>query len=125
MAHFLNAISDFFKSIFELFASIFTTAFDIVKTFFTAIAGLFTGIVELIAHTIEGVFGVMGETGKFLIGKCFVSSSECAYELSQNIDLRLIGNAVIIAIIGVGALGYLKYQQQQGRPVAVNGKKLN
>jgi len=97
-----SAISDFVKSIYELFESFFTTLFSLVSTVVSAVVTLFTDLINLVAGTLKGGLNVLGETGKFIFG-----------------------NAILIIIVGVAAVGYLQYQRSQGKPVVVGNKKLN
>jgi len=96
-----SAINDLVSSIAELISSFFHGIYSLVSTVFSSIFGLITGFFNLIVDTISGVLSITAETGKFLVG-----------------------NAVLLAILGFGVLVFIKYQNNQGRPVVVGNKKL-
>ncbi|KAK1764947.1 hypothetical protein QBC33DRAFT_571933 [Phialemonium atrogriseum] len=97
-----GAITDFFNGLYELFASMASVAYRTVHSVFAAVWGLFSGIVNLITDVVGGSVEVVGGVGRFLIS-----------------------NIVVLAIIGAGGFAYVRYRDQQGRPVRVGNKKAN
>jgi len=102
MSHLVSGITDIFHSIYELIASFVLTIWGIVSTIVDQVVSFVAGIFSLVSHTVVGLFEVVGETGKFLIGNIFV-----------------------IGLIGLGAFVWLRYQAQQGNTVKIGDKKLN
>jgi len=97
-----SAVADIFASIGELISTFFNTLYNLFHAIFAGIVGFITSFVNLIVGTIGSVFNVAGETAKFLLG-----------------------NAVLIALVGAGFFVWLRYMGQQGKPVVVGNKKLN
>jgi len=102
MANIFTALIDFVKSIGELITAFFMTLWNLIQTVLGTIGSTFAELFHFVASTIKGAFSVVGETGNFLIS-----------------------NLLVIAIIGVGIVGYLRYQQNRGQAVVVGDKKLN
>jgi len=102
MSSFVSAFGDFFKSIYELIAAFVMTFYNLIQSLLSAVGTFFSEIFHLVSSTIYGAFSVVGETGNFLIS-----------------------NLLVIALVGAGIFGYLRYQQNRGQAVVVGGKKLN
>ncbi|KAJ5887556.1 hypothetical protein N7495_007597 [Penicillium taxi] len=102
MSSIIVSIKDLVASIFEVIFSLFHSAFAVVRGVFTTAIDFLTSVLNLVLDTIKGTLEAAGGVGKFVIGNIFT-----------------------IAIIGIGAVGYLQYQRSQGRSVKVGDKKLN
>jgi len=102
MANVISAFGDFFKSIYELVAAFVMSFYNLIQSLLSAVGTFFAEIFHLVSSAINGAFSVVGETGNFLIS-----------------------NLLVIALVGAGVFGYLRYQKNRGQPVVVGGKKLN
>jgi phage-related protein len=114
-----SAIGDFLSSIGELIASFFNTLYSLITTIVSAITNIITGFFDLIVNTVGSIFNIAGETAKFFLGKY----------LHHIVDywglMKLLGNALILIVIGGAVMAFLQYQRSQGKTVAVGNKKLN
>jgi hypothetical protein len=132
MSHLFSAITDIFHSIYELIASFVLTIWSIISTVVDQVFGFVAGIFSLVSHAVVGVLEVVGETGKFLIGK-FVSQHNTSdvhfddeiFYLNNANECLHIGNVFVIGAIALGGFVWLRYQAQQGNTIKVGDKKLN
>ncbi|KAJ5202077.1 uncharacterized protein N7498_006740 [Penicillium cinerascens] len=102
MSSLITSLKDLVASIFEVIFSTFKGAFDAVYGILLAFVNFLVGIASMALHTVKGTLEAAGGVGKFIAS-----------------------NILVIAVIAIGAYGYLDYQRRQGRSVKVGDKKLN
>lgn len=112
-----TAIGDLIHSVYELFSSILSGIYNTFHAIFAAFFGLFNGLFVLIGDVFKGAFDVVGGVGKFLISKYIDARSAGQPHLTRP------GNIVIVAIVAAAGFAYVRYQQQQGRPVGAAPQK--
>ncbi|KAH8711831.1 hypothetical protein GQ44DRAFT_626558 [Phaeosphaeriaceae sp. PMI808] len=102
MSSIINALSDMVASVVELIWSFFTTAAHLVQNTANFALKFASEIIELVVNFFTGLVDLAGGIVSFIVG-----------------------NVVMLGVLGAAVFGFLQYQRSQGRTVQVGNKKLN
>ncbi|KAH7130342.1 hypothetical protein B0J11DRAFT_250403 [Dendryphion nanum] len=102
MSSVVHSLTDLVKSLVEVVWSFFTTAVHLVQNTLGFAAKFLTSILNVIVEFFQGLVDLAGGIASFILG-----------------------NIVILIVIGGAFFAFLQYQRNQGNTVKVGNKKLN
>jgi len=102
MSSILSSLNDLLTSFLSLIRSILQTFYDVVHAGVSAVLNFVAGFANMLAETVKGALQVGSGVGRFIVG-----------------------NIVVLAVLGAAAFGYLVVQRRKGRTVTVGDKKIN
>ncbi|KAF2020204.1 hypothetical protein BU24DRAFT_490011 [Aaosphaeria arxii CBS 175.79] len=102
MSSIVSALSDLVKSLIEVVYSFIETAAHLVQHTLNFALNFFSSVINVFVEFFKGLIDLAGGIASFVLG-----------------------NVVILLVLGAAFFGFLQYQRNQGNTVKVGNKKLN